>query len=191
MRRRAGTVSLASVLLVTLSALSRSQEPADGAQTERSPLTTTDAPRSADAASVDAVVAAFYDVISGPAGQPRQWERDRALYVPGVQFVSLGVRSGRPHAVVMDHAAFVETVNDDLVREGFFEREIHRVTRSFGSLTHVFSTYEMRNTEDGPVIGRGVNSLQLFHDGERWWIAGAVWDDERSDDPIPPELLPE
>jgi hypothetical protein len=76
------------------------------------------------------------------------------------------------------------------VRNGFFERELHRVTRRFGNVVHVFSTYEFRATEDGPVQGRCVNSIQLFWDGNRWWIANATWDSERPDNPIPPDLLP-
>ena len=86
---------------------------------------------------------AFYETISGPAGQARQWARDRTLYIPGVRFVSTGVdRDGRVKANVMDHQAYVDSTNDYFVHEGFFEREIHRVTTTFGNITHVFSTYE-------------------------------------------------
>ncbi len=73
---------------------------------------------------------------------------------------------------------------------GFFEREVHRVTKRFGNIVHVFSTYENSTTAHGPIEGRGVNSIQLFWDGSRWWIAGATWEDERPDNPIPAELLP-
>lgn len=146
--------------------------------------------RAADVGSIDSIIAAFYDVISGPAGQPRQWARDRSLYIAGVKFVSLDVRDGRPVAAVMDHQQFVDRTDAAFVRDGFFEREIHRVTHRFGNLAHVFSTYEMRRTRDGPVFGRGVNSIELIWDGQRWWIAAAVWDDERPDNPIPSELLP-
>ncbi|MGH7643959.1 MAG: hypothetical protein ACREMR_00095 [Gemmatimonadales bacterium] len=147
-------------------------------------------PRAEDVASIDGILAAFYDVISGPAGQPREWARDRTLYIAGVRFVSLDVRDGRPVASVMDHQQFVDRTDAGFVRDGFFEREIHRVTHRFGNLAHVFSTYEMRRTPDGPVFGRGVNSIELFWDGMRWWIAAAVWDDERPDNPIPADLLP-
>jgi hypothetical protein len=130
-------------------------------------------------------------VISGPAGQPRQWSRDRSLYIPHVQFVSLSTDSaGRIHADVMDHQAFVDRSNDAVVRRGFFETEIHRVSHRFGNVVHVFSTYEMRERLDGPLIGRGINSVELFWDGTRWWISAAQWDDERPDNPIPPEYLP-
>ena len=77
-----------------------------------------------------------------------------------------------------------------MVKEGFYESEIHRVTQRFGNMAHVFSTYESRLKADGPVIARGINSVQLFYDGTRWWIASCVWDDERPDNPLTPEYLP-
>jgi hypothetical protein len=77
------------------------------------------APRSADVATLDGIMKAFYEVISGPAGQPRQWSRDRTLYIPGVRFVATTVRDGKVYAPVMDHQSYVEWVNDDFVRNGF------------------------------------------------------------------------
>jgi hypothetical protein len=150
------------------------------------------AARPEDVATLDGIMKAFYEVVSGPAGQPRQWARDRSLYISDIRFVATGVRKGdsKPYANVMDHQTFVDQSNDLLVREGFYEREIHRVTRRFGNIAHVFSTYETRRKSDGPITGRGVNSLELFYDGTRWWIASAIWDEERPDNPIPKELLP-
>lgn len=150
----------------------------------------TPTPRPEDVATIDGIIGAFYDVISGPAGTPRQWQRDSSLYIPGVRFVSMSVRQGRPVAQVSDHGQYIANTNDGMVRNGFIERELHRVTRRFGNIAHVFSTYEFRATENGPVQGRGVNSIQLFWDGNRWWIANAMWDGERPDNPIPPEFLP-
>lgn len=129
------------------------------------------APRPEDVATLDGILKAFYEVISGPPGQPRQWSRDRSLYIPHVQIVSLAT-------------------DDAFVRRGFFETEIHRTAHRFGNVVHVFSTYEMRERTDGPVFGRGINSVELFWDGSRWWIAAAQWDDERPGNPIPAEYLP-
>ena len=148
----------------------------------------TPAPRPEDVSTLDGMIGAFYDVISGPAGTPRQWRRDSSLYIPRVRFVAMDVEGTRPVVAVMDHAEFVARYNKAFVDRGFFEREIHRVTKRFGNIAHVFSTYEYRATENGPVQGRGVNSIQLFWDGTRWWIASAIWDDERPDNPIPPDL---
>lgn len=144
----------------------------------------------ADVSSIDGLVKAFYETISGAAGQPRQWGRDRNLYIPGVRFAAVNERSGKVTMSVMDHQQYVDAVNDYFVRAGFFEKEIHRVEKRFGNIAHVFSTYETRAKADGPVTARGVNSIELVFDGTRWWIASAIWDEERPNNPIPADLLP-
>ena len=165
-----------------------------GAQSAAKPAhvaVTTAAPRSEDVSSIDGMVKAYYEVITGPAGQPRQWGRDRSLYIEGLRFVAMDVdKAGRPVAHVMSHQEFVDDNDARMTARGFDEREIHRVTQRFGNIAHVFSTYETRQTPGGPVIGRGINSIELFWDGKRWWIANAIWDDERPDNPLPKEYLP-
>ena len=148
-------------------------------------------PRPEDVSTLDGIIAAFYEVISGPAGEPRQWSLDRTLYIPGVRFVAMtAAKDGTPLPEVTSHQEYVDLNDAGLVERGFFESEIHRVTRRFGNIAHVFSTYEIRREKDGPVLGRGVNSLELYWDGSRWWIAAATWDTERKDNPIPADLLP-
>jgi hypothetical protein len=145
----------------------------------------------ADVSSLDGIVKAYYEVISAPSGRPREWSRDRTLYVPNVRFVEIHEKKeGGVQALVETHQEYVDRTDAPLVRDGFDEREIHRVTRQFGSIANVFSTYESRRTAGGPVIARGINSLQLFHDGTRWWIASATWQDESRGHPIPKEYLP-
>jgi len=145
---------------------------------------------SRDVASLDGIIAAFYDVISGSPGDRLDWTRDSTLYLPGVRFV-IGnrTREGTFRARNITHATYAVSTGDT-VRTGFHEREIHRVTQRFGPIVHVFSTYEWRRTPDGPVGGRGINSLQLFHDGQRWWITSALWVAEDDANPIPAEFLP-
>lgn len=148
------------------------------------------APRATDVSTLDGIIAAFYEVISGPAGSPRQWSRDRTLYIPEIKFVAVEEHQGKPFARVVSHQEYVDWTNDGMVREGFFEREIHRVTQAFGNLAHIFSTYESRQKADGPVIARGINSIELYFDGARWWITAAEWQDETKAQPIPKEFLP-
>lgn len=149
------------------------------------------APRAEDVASIDGIMKAFYEVISGPPGQPRQWSRDRSLYIADIRFVAMSEdRAGKPVAHVVSHQQFVDASNPILVKNGFYESEIHRVTQKFGNIAHVFSTYESREKADGPVIARGINSVELFYDGKRWWIASNTWDDERADNSLPAEYLP-
>ena len=148
-------------------------------------------PRPDDVSTIDGIMKAFYDVISGPAGQPRQWSRDRTLYIADIRFVAMSEdKDGHPRPQIASHQQFVDYANPVLVKDGFFESEIHRVTQRFGNIAHVFSTYESRQKAAGPVIARGINSVELFWDGKRWWIASNIWDDERPDNPLPPAYLP-
>jgi hypothetical protein len=148
------------------------------------------APRTEDVSTIDGLVSAYYAVISGPAGQPRQWSRDRTLYWPGLRFFSTAVKAdGTPTVHVLSHQEYVDATNAALVKGGFDEHEIHRVTYRIGNIAHVMSTYETRKDPKGPLLARGVNSLDLYWDGARWWITAASWDDERPGSPIPPELL--
>lgn len=146
--------------------------------------------RPQDVATLDGVVLAFYDVVTGPPGQPRQWARDRTLYWPGIRFFTAGVKpDGSPTGQAVTHQEYVDQTNAALVKRGFDEHEIHRVTYRVGNIVHIMSTYETRTMAGGPLDGRGVNSIDLFWDGHRWWITAASWDDERPGSPIPPELL--
>ena len=146
--------------------------------------------READVTTLDGILNAFYEIVSGPAGEPRDWDRDRTLYVPGGLFVPTGMKESRASVQVLDHEGYIER-SGPVVSAGFFEQEVHRVTKIYGNIAHVFSTYEARRTKDGPVMIRGVNSIQLVNDGKRWWIVSSAWDTEREGNPLPQEFLPQ
>jgi hypothetical protein len=185
--RNSGRVLFALAVSMAGPALARGQEASKPAHVEVPAI----APRPEDVGSIDGMIKAYYGVITGPAGRAREWSRDRTLYISDLRFVAMGVdRQGKPVARIQSHQQYVDGSNDAMVEKGFDEREIHRVTQRFGNIAHVFSTYETREKPDGPLMGRGINSIELFWDGKRWWIASAIWDDERPDSPIPKEYLP-
>src|SRR5690348_1563788 len=91
--------------------------------------------RPADVATIDGVMRAFYEVVSGPKGQPRDWARDRTLYTPDLRFISVNERRrGRLAARILDHQAFAESSQPGLAKNGFFEKEIHRSVQRFGHI---------------------------------------------------------
>lgn len=146
-------------------------------------------PDPADVESIEGIVAAFYETISGPVGAPRDWGRDATLYLPGIAFTPAEIGpDGRPRARTTPKDDWVQEADAFLVGSGFMERELHRETLRFGNIAQVWSTYEWE-TADGK-RGRGINSIHLFHDGDRWWITHATWDSERPDNPIPEIYLP-
>ena len=149
------------------------------------------AARAADVGSIDTIVAALYDVISGPAGQKRDWNRMRSLFVPGARPIPTAIREAGAEARIRDVEAYIAGATATLERNGFFEREIFRKTEAFGNIAHVFSTYESRRTAADPApFARGINSIQLLKDGDRWWIVTVFWDAERPGTPLPPQYLP-
>jgi hypothetical protein len=150
----------------------------------------------ADVASIDAIITAAYDVISGPAGQQRDWNRERSLFFPDARLIptrkstdELQSESGlSPQA--MNVEGFIARTRDYLEKDGFFEKEIARRTEQFGHIAHVWSTYESRHQLDDPhPFMRGINSIQLFYDGSRWWIVTIYWQHESADDSIPGRYL--
>jgi hypothetical protein len=154
--------------------------------------TSADAARPADVASIESIIAALYDVISGPPGQDRDWSRFRSLFTDGARLIVGAPGSdGRVPARNMTVEEYVRSADAFLKRDGFWEREIaHRIER-YGNVAHVFSTYESRvkSAESAP-FSRGVNSIQLLTNGQRWWVVTIFWDFERPGNPIPPEYLP-
>lgn len=188
--RYTSRVLVLSGVLLSLAAIPVGQAQEQKQVTTKHVEVPTVSPRAEDVSSLDGIIKAFYEVVSGPAGEPRQWSRDRTLYIPGVRFVSMNVNAkDEPVAHVMDHQQFVDSSDATVTTKGFFEWEIHRETKRFGNIAHIFSTYESHLTKNGPVIARGVNSIELFWDGKRWWIAGAIWDEERKDNALPKDLL--
>jgi len=181
-RRRRWTIALATCVAL-LSALAAIGDDRPATPSHANPT---------DVASTDSILAALYDVISGPAGSPRDWNRMRSLFVPGARLIPTRVKpEGGTEARVLDVEEYIKAADAFFAKEGFYEREIARRTETFGHISHVFSTYESRHAKDDRApFARGINSIQLLNDGSRWWVVTIYWDAERPDQPIPAQYLP-
>lgn len=145
-----------------------------------------------DVKSIDSILAATYDVISGPAGKKRDWDRFRSLFYPGARLIPTGKRANETEvrARVLSPDDYVERSAPLLEKGGFFERGVANRIEHFGHIAHVFSTYESRHAADDPQpFQRGINSFQLVNDGKRWWVMTIMWEGETPDTPIPAEYL--
>jgi hypothetical protein len=132
----------------------------------------------ADVASKDAIIAALYDVISGPTGQARNWDRFYALMHPSARLMAIGrVNADSVALRVMTPKEYAERSGPQLVAIGFQEKETGRHEIRYGNMLHVATAYEStrQSPQPGPA-GRGVNSVQLMFDGKRWWILSVYWD---------------
>jgi hypothetical protein len=160
-------------------------------------------PRAADVSSVDNILAALYDVISGPAGKARDWDRMRSLFIPGARLMPTspvrpaGTKPDAPLTGKEDYAThvfdvegYVERASKFFATEGFYEKEVARRTETYGHIVHAWSTYESRHkTDDATPFARGINSIQLMYDGKRWWIVGILWEGETPKTPLPAQYL--
>lgn len=140
-----------------------------------------------DTSSVDRMVNALYDVISGPAGQ-RNWTRMKNLFtkdaIMGAIFKDqqgkIVYRSFTPDDYIKNNDPY-------FLKNAFIEKELHRTTNTFDQLVNIFSTYEF---ESGDEKAKGINSLQLIFSKNRWYIASIIWQEETPDNPLPKEFLP-
>ena len=145
----------------------------------------------ADVASIDSIIAAVYDVISGPAGKKRDWDRMRSLFAPGARLIPTGPRqAGGYGSRVLTVDEYIERAGGFFDKEGFYETEFARRTEQFGQIAHAFSTYESRHAPaDAKPFQRGINSIQLMNDGTRWWIVTIFWQGEDEKSPLPEKYL--
>lgn len=152
-------------------------------------------PSSADVESIDAIISASYRLISGEAGEKRNWAKMRSLFAPGARLIPTTKEAGVKAAdgetpEPLDVEGYIARVDGYFEHNGFFETEIARRTEQFAHIAQSFSTYESRhNADDAEPFMRGINSFQLFHDGKRWWIINIFWNHEAPDTPIPEKYL--
>lgn len=156
-----------------------------------------------DVDSIDHIIAAVYDVISGPAGQKRDWERMRSLFVPGARLMPTSpvrpagtapdapLKGDEPLKTnVLDVDGYIARGGPYLEEHGFFERQFASRVETYGHIAHVWSSYESRHKADDPKpFARGINSIQLMNDGTRWWIVSIFWEQETPRTQIPSKYL--
>lgn len=145
-----------------------------------------------DVASLDAIMKAVYDVISGDAGQKRDWDRFRTLFHKDARLIPTGAN---PQTKVFGATAlspddYIKRAEPFFMKEGFYEAERARHVDIYGNIAQVFSTYEARHakTDKTPFL-RGINSFQLLNDGTRWWVVTIYWQAETPENQLPKKYL--
>lgn len=174
-------VGLLGVAFVTLTggvAACAEREDSDGAHEAVATAAAEDTrqePRPEDVATIDGIIAAYYDVVSGPAGESPDQERDRTLHHPNAWVAIADVdEAGEPFVNVMTLDGYY---GDNPPRaEGFWEWETDRVVQRSGNMAHVWSSYASAREQGGEPYTHGVNTITLWYDGERWWVMGWMYD---------------
>jgi hypothetical protein len=140
-----------------------------------------------DVKSIDAILAAIYDVISGPAGE-RDWNRFRSLFAPQARLTSTTKESATHPVRLLSTDDYIHLASDYVKTHGFFESAIVNRVERFGNIAQVFSSYESRNGATEKPFIRGINSIQLLNDGSRWWVLSILWDEESPNNPLPANM---
>jgi hypothetical protein len=181
--------SLVVLVLLGAAAVAQGQSPSASAATPSATTLKTPEAKPEDVKSPEAIVAALYDVISGPAGT-RDWDRFRSLFTPEGRLIPNGVRPDGTWAHrVLTVEDFAQHAGENVKKEGFFERGVFNKIEQYGTIAHVFGTYESRHEKDGPVFARGINSFSLASDGKRWYVVQILWQQETPTTPIPEQYL--
>jgi hypothetical protein len=184
---------------IVLGCIALAQNPAQ--QTSPAPATTkppagapsatapSSSARPGDADSIDHIIAAVYDAISGPAG-PRDWDRFRSFFYPGARMIpSRRDDKGAVTARVSSPDEYATRAQDFFSKEGFFENSVANRVEQWDHIAHVWSTYESRHAKGEKPFARGINSFQLLNDGTRWWILTIYWESEDPSHPLPEKYL--
>lgn len=137
--------------------------------------------RPSDVATLNAILHTMYEVISGPAGQPRDWDRFRSLYLAEARLMPIVSMPGEKARLrVLSPEDYIRRVEPIFATEDFWERESSRQTETFGHFAHVLSSYESLRDPNGTPFESGANSIQLFNDSSRWWIVSVMWNTSRT-----------
>ncbi|HET9603874.1 MAG TPA: hypothetical protein VFO96_06250 [Gemmatimonadales bacterium] len=169
---------LAALLLVCVSPL-RGQAVRDST-VHRPPAVST------DVSSIDSIVSALYQTISGPVGAPRQWARFFSLMDPAARLIPTGCDTvGNCRRRILTAEQYQERSDSLLTALGFHERALVNKVERFGNIAHVFSSYASFRRDETKPFSRGINSIQLFWDGHRWWVLSVFWDSERMGNALP------
>jgi len=148
------------------------------------------APKPEDVGSIEAIVTADYECISGGVGVARQWSRDLTLYDPNARFFESST-DPKTHAIktwTPSQQEYTDATDGQFVKSGFTEHEVAHKIFHYGNVATVLSSYEGRLASSDKLISQGVNVYQLYFDGKRWWISSVSWDGNLDPSLIPADL---
>jgi hypothetical protein len=181
--------SLSRVLVAAFVTLSAAPVTTRIAYAQATPTPVGPPARPADVASIDAIIAACYDVISGPAG-PRDWNRFLSLFAADARLIPTRHDSTGIHIRSLSPQEYSERAGANFTKNAFYEKSLGNQVDHYGAIAQVFSAYASRRSPDDPKpFARGINSFQLFNDGHRWYIVTIYWDSEQSGETIPDRYL--
>jgi hypothetical protein len=119
-----------------------------------------------DVKSIDAIINAYYDVVSGSSSDPWEFERDKFIHSERAVITRLD-ENGKAES----HTLEAEYIPIGLSpKEDFYENELKRIVSKCGNIAQVWSAFEIRTEPETKSNIRGLNSVQLHFEDGRWFI---------------------
>ena len=153
----------------------------------------TTVPACPSTATLDQLIKAVDDAVSGPANKDRTCFR--ALFLPDARLIPIRVGAD---STATPRILSVEDWINAVAKRGsdvFYEKQIKVQSETYGHMAHLWSTYETRTTPDGKppegkVLDRGINSIQAIFDGKQWHVFQIIWQAESPTERVPEKYLP-
>lgn len=149
-----------------------------------------ESPYTKDVKNIDNLILALYESISGEANEERDWERFKYLFAPDAKLIPTArSKEGKVSYKYWTPQEYVDMFTSSRRSTGFFEIELGRITEEFANIAQVFSTYATMEEKNGPIVRKGINSIQLIRDKDRYYIMNIFWSNEEGAETIPEKFL--
>ena len=122
---------------------------------------------SADTDSIDDIINAYYDVVSGSVGHEFDSKRDQNLHAENAIITKFDDKNNfQRHDLITEQQSVPK-----IYTESFYEIEVSREVQRYENIAHVWSEFEIRETKDSESFSSGFNSISLYFKDDRWWIS--------------------
>jgi hypothetical protein len=138
--------------------------------------------------TLEELTKALDDAISGPADKDRTCLRD--LLLPEARLTPIRKSadgSFAPRILTVEDWINAVSKNGSTV---MVESQVKVRSETYGHFAHLWSTYEIRSSPDGPASVTGINSVQAVNDGTRWRVLSVLWEPDTTAGPVPEKYKP-
>ena len=137
-----------------------------------------------DTSSIDSIVNAYYEVVSGPEGFIYDADRDTNIHADGALITKVFPDGSFQRHDLSTEQAMISVPYD----QAFFEYEVDRRIERYGNIAHEWSEIEMRTSPEAEPYSGGFNSISLYFKDDRWWISS--WSTQYKDPSLNPLKAP-
>lgn len=147
-----------------------------------------------DTRAIVVTIQELYRAFCFDAGDEADWDAIRALAAEGAVFVAPIAEGKTPRAVGIEDFLrdFQSYVASDAVRAtGLHERITHTRIDAFGHVAHAYVVFEGFLPGTNETVSRGLDSIQLVLDGERWKVVSFTTQYESAGRLLPARFMAE